>query len=55
MDTYAQGLGSFSADQERRLEDLRRTCADLLTDPVPPAHAALEERTLRTASVISRN
>ena len=24
MDTYAQRLGSFSADQERRLEELRR-------------------------------
>ena len=39
MDTYAQRLGSFSADQERRLEDLRRACADLLTDVVPSTHA----------------
>ena len=42
---------SFSADQERRLEDLRRACADLLTDPAPPAHAAAEEHSLRTASI----
>jgi hypothetical protein len=39
MDTYAQRLGSFSADQERRLEDLRRTCADLLTDAAPHVSA----------------
>jgi mono/diheme cytochrome c family protein len=43
MDTYAQRLGSFSADQERRLEDLRRACADLLTEAAPPTHAATEE------------
>jgi mono/diheme cytochrome c family protein len=55
MDTYAQRFGSFSADQERRLEDLRRACADLLTEPAPPAHAAAEEHPLRTASVGSRN
>jgi hypothetical protein len=36
MDTYAQRLGSFSADQERRLEDLRRACANLLTEPAAP-------------------
>ena len=35
MDTSAQRLGSFSPDQERRLEALRRTCADLLTETVP--------------------
>jgi mono/diheme cytochrome c family protein len=35
MDTSAQRAGSFSPDQERRLEDLRRTCADLLTEAVP--------------------
>ncbi|MCX6912860.1 MAG: discoidin domain-containing protein [Verrucomicrobia bacterium] len=55
MDTYAQRFGSFSADQERRLEDLRRSCADLLTEPAPPAHAAAEERALRTASVEGRH
>jgi hypothetical protein len=55
MDTSAQRLGSFSADQERRLEDLRRTCADLLTDAVPPPHASKEERLFRTASTGSRN
>jgi mono/diheme cytochrome c family protein len=55
MDTSAQRFGSFSADQERRLEDLRRTWADLLTEAVPPTHAAAEERPLRTASVGSRN
>ena len=55
MDTYAQRFGSFSADQERRLEDLRRACADLLTDRVPPAHAAAEERSLRTASIDRSN
>jgi hypothetical protein len=55
MDTYAQRLGSFSTDQERRLEDLRRACTDLLTDAVPPTHAAMEARPLRTASVGSRN
>ena len=32
MDTYAQRLGSFSADQEHRLEELRRACADMFTD-----------------------
>jgi len=51
----AQRFGSFSADQERRLEDLRRACADLLTEPAPPAHAAAEERSLRTASVEGRH
>jgi hypothetical protein len=51
MDTYAQRFGSFSADQERRLEDLRRACADLLTEPAPPTHAAAEEHSLRTASI----
>ena len=55
MDTYAQRFGSFSADQERRLEDLRRTCADLLTAPAPPAHAAAEDPSLRTASLGTRN
>jgi hypothetical protein len=55
MDTYAQRLGSFSADQERRLEELRRACADLLTDGVAPAHAAAKGVLLRTASVGSRN
>jgi hypothetical protein len=39
MDTYAQRLGSFSPDQERRLEELRRACADLLTDIVPHVSA----------------
>jgi hypothetical protein len=55
MDTYAQRLGSFSADQERRLEELRRACADVLTDAVAPAHAAAEERPLRTASITRPN
>jgi hypothetical protein len=55
MDTYAQRLGSFSTDQERRLEDLRRACADLLTDPVLSAHAAAGQRPLSTASVGSRD
>lgn len=31
MDTYAQRAGSFSPDQERRLEDLRQRSRDLLT------------------------
>jgi mono/diheme cytochrome c family protein len=51
MDTYAQRLGSFSADQEHRLQELRRSCADLLNDAVPPAHAAAGERPLRTAAL----
>ena len=51
MDTYTQRFGSFSADQERRLEDLRRACADLLTEPAPPVHAAAKEGALRTASI----
>jgi hypothetical protein len=51
MDTYAQRFGSFSPDQERRLEDLRRACADLLTEPAPPTHASAEERSLRAASI----
>jgi mono/diheme cytochrome c family protein len=55
MDTYAQRLGSFSADQERRLEDLRRACSGLLTEAVPTAHAATDERPLRSATVGSRN
>ena len=55
MDTYAQRLGSFSPDQERRLEDLRRACADLLTDPVPATHAAAGQRPLSTASLGGRN
>jgi mono/diheme cytochrome c family protein len=55
MDTYAQRLGSFSADQERRLEELRRACADLLTDAVPTAHAAAGGLPFRTAAVGSRN
>ena len=55
MDTYAQRFGSFSPDQERRLEDLRRACADLLTEPAPAAHAATEEPSLKTASVGSLN
>jgi mono/diheme cytochrome c family protein len=55
MDTYAQRLGSFSTDQERRLEGLRRECVDLLTEAVPPTHAAAEERPLNTTSVGSRN
>ena len=42
MDTYAQRLGSFSTDQERRLEALRRTCADLLTDAAAPSHGAAD-------------
>ena len=52
---FGDGGGSFSADQERRLEDLRRACANLLTEATPPAHAAAEDRPLRTASVESRN
>jgi mono/diheme cytochrome c family protein len=55
MDTYAQKLGSFSADQERRLEDLRRACADLLTEAAPPTHAAAEGLPLRTAAVGIQN
>jgi hypothetical protein len=55
MDTYAQRLGSFSADQERRLEDLRRACADILTDPAPPTHAAVGQHPLSTASLTGRN
>jgi hypothetical protein len=51
MDTYAQRLGSFSADQEHRLQELRRSCADLLNEAVPPAHAAAGERPLRTAAL----
>jgi hypothetical protein len=35
MDTYAQRLGSFSPDQERRLEELRGACAGLLADADP--------------------
>ena len=51
MDTYAQRLGAFSADQERRLEDLRRDCADLLTEVAPSTHAAAQAGSLRTASI----
>ena len=46
---------NVGADQERRLEDLRRACADLLTEAVPPPHAAAEERPLRTVAVRSHN
>src|ERR1035441_4361147 len=38
MDTSARRLGSFSADQEHRLEDSRRACADMLTDTALPTH-----------------
>jgi hypothetical protein len=55
MDTSAQRFGAFSPDQERRLEELRRACADLLTETAPPPHAAAEERALRTASVGTHN
>ena len=55
MDTYAQRLGSLSADQERRPEELRRACADLLTEAVLPTYDATEERPLRTAAVGSPN
>ena len=55
MDTYAQRLGSFSADQEHRLGELRRACADLLTDTILPIRATAEERPLRSASLGSRN
>jgi Hydrazine synthase alpha subunit middle domain/NedA-like, galactose-binding domain/WD40-like Beta Propeller Repeat len=50
IDTYAQRLGAFSPDQERRLEDLRRTCADLLTDAAPPGHAATAAAALDVAA-----
>jgi hypothetical protein len=39
MDTYAQRLGSFSADQEREIEELRREWAGLLTAREAPARA----------------
>lgn len=39
MDTYAQKLGAFSSDQERRLEALRAACVDLLIER-PPQQAA---------------
>ena len=55
MDTYAQRLGSFSADQERRLEALRRACANLLIEAVPPTHATVDRLPLRTASMGSGN
>ena len=42
MDTYAQRLGAFSPDQERRLEELRRACTDLLTDAAAPPHGAAD-------------
>jgi hypothetical protein len=55
MDTSARRLGSFSADQEHRLEDSRRACADMLTDTALPTHVTAEEPPLKTASVRSRN
>ena len=42
MDTYAQRLGAFSPDQERRLEELRQAWADLLTDAATPSHGAAD-------------
>jgi hypothetical protein len=39
MDTYAQRLGSFSAEQEREIEGLRREWAGLLTAREAPAQA----------------
>jgi len=33
LDVYAQRLGSFSGEQERRLRDLRRAWADMLAEP----------------------
>jgi hypothetical protein len=50
IDSYAQRLGSFSADQERRLEELRRACADLLIENRPPGHAAGAEPPFRVAA-----
>ena len=55
MDTYAQKLGAFSPDQERQLENLRRSCSDLLTEALPPAQAAVEDPPLKTASAKSRD
>ena len=55
MDTYVQRLGPFSPDQERQLEALGRTSADLLTEAVPPTNVAGDERPIGTASAGSRN
>src|ERR1039458_6268583 len=51
-DAYNDG-GFTGANMDRPA--LRRACADLLTEAVPPPHAAAEERPLRTAAVRSRN
>jgi len=33
MDTYAQRLGSFSADQEKQLAELRASLRPILAEP----------------------
>jgi hypothetical protein len=41
LDTYAQRLGSFDAEQERQLAELRRACAGLLIERLGKRTAAL--------------
>ena len=51
MDTYAQKLGAFSPDQERRLEELRRVCAPLLVERSTPVRTAEAARPITTAAI----
>ena len=51
MDTYAQKLGAFSPDQERRLEELRRACAPLLVERPASVRTAEAPRPINTAAV----
>ncbi len=53
MDTYAQRLGSFSSDQERRLLDLRKRCEALLIECERRRTAAFGRSGARTAGLSS--
>jgi len=44
MDTYAQKSGSFSAEQEASLEELRRACASLLDERLLKQTAAASQK-----------
>jgi len=43
LDTYAQRLGHFSDEQEAKLIEFRRKCAELLIEQIPKETARLEE------------
>jgi mono/diheme cytochrome c family protein len=51
MDTYAQKLGAFGPEQERRLEEFRRACAGLLAERSSVQQSAREQDWTTTAAV----